>query len=139
MDPKRVSARAVIFDGEYVHLMFRRKRQEDGTLKEYYVVPGGGVEEGETLEQTVKRELQEEFSVDINVIQYVGTNETEKYILNFFICEIISGTPTLGGEEKDECNEENYYEPVKIKMSEIDNYDVYSKEFVIKAYEMINN
>lgn len=57
---KRVSSRAIIFDHDEVYLMFRRKVCDDGSISEYYVVPGGGVQEGESLEENLQRELQEE-------------------------------------------------------------------------------
>ena len=46
---KRVSSRAIIIDDNKLLTMFRRKIKSDGTVKEYYVIPGGGLEEGETL------------------------------------------------------------------------------------------
>ena len=45
---KRESARAIIVEGEKLLTIFRRKIDEEGNLKEYYVIPGGGIEEGET-------------------------------------------------------------------------------------------
>ena len=57
---KRVSSRAIIFDHDEVYLMFRRKVCDDGSISEYYEVPGGGVQEGERLEENLQRELQEE-------------------------------------------------------------------------------
>ena len=35
--------------------------------------PGGGIEEGETAEQAVRRELQEELGITLTAIQEVGT------------------------------------------------------------------
>ena len=34
--------------------MFRRRIKDDGSIKEYYVVPGGGIDEGEDEEVAVK-------------------------------------------------------------------------------------
>lgn len=53
---KRVSARAIIIENNKLLVMFRRKIK-DGVVKEYYAILGGGVEENETLEETVKREM----------------------------------------------------------------------------------
>ena len=46
---KRVSSRAIIFDHDEVYLMYRRRVLDDGSISEYYVVPGGGVEEKESI------------------------------------------------------------------------------------------
>lgn len=55
---KRVSFRRIIIENDYVYLMFRRRIKENGEKKEYYVIPGGGVNENETLEDNVIRELK---------------------------------------------------------------------------------
>ena len=57
---KRVSSRAIIIEDGKLLAMFRRKIKKDGSIKEYYVIPGGGLEEGETLEETAIRETAEE-------------------------------------------------------------------------------
>jgi len=51
---KRISSRGIIIEDDYVYLMFRRRIKDDGSFKEYYVIPGGGINEGETLEENVK-------------------------------------------------------------------------------------
>ncbi len=133
---KRVSVRAVIIENDQVIAMFRKKKQEDGTHKEYYVIPGGGLEENETIEECVKREIQEEFNIEVEVKEQLGVVEDAKNIGYIFKCSIISGTPILGGEELENNSEENYYEVRKIKVSEIDKYDILeeNKELIRKAY-----
>ena len=130
---KRVSARAIIIDNGEVLTMFRRKKKDDGSYKEYYVMPGGGVEDGESLEETVIRELKEEYNVDIRIIGYLGCEEREKTLGHMFHCEIISGVPSLGGPELDRCSEDNYYEIKRVNVSELDDIDIDGKGFIIKA------
>ena len=130
---KRVSARAFIIENDQVIAMFRKKKQEDGTHKEYYVIPGGGVEENETLEEACVRELKEEYNVDINVLGYLGKEENETTISHIFHAEISNGIPALGGEEKDKNNEDNYYEIKRININELDKINIYASEFIKKA------
>jgi len=130
---KRVSARAIIIEGNEVLTMFRRKKKDDGSYKEYYVIPGGGVEDGETLEETCIREIKEEYNVDIKVLGYLGSDEKETTIGHFFHAEIIDGVPTLGGEESDRNNPDNYYEIRRINIDKLDDYDIDAKEFINKA------
>ncbi len=63
---------------------------------EYYSYAGGGREEGESLEETVVREIEEETTVKIkpNRLIYKVTWDTgdENY---FYLCEYISGVPRL--------------------------------------------
>lgn len=130
---KRVSARAIIIEGNEVLTMFRRKNKDDGSYKEYYVIPGGGVEDGETLEETCIREIKEEYNVDIKVLGYLGSDEKETTIGHFFHAEIIDGVPTLGGEESDRNNPDNYYEIRRINIDKLNDYDIDAKEFINKA------
>ena len=134
---KRVSSRGIIIENDYVYLMFRRRIKENGEIKEYYVIPGGGINENETLEENVKREVKEEFSVDVKINGYIGKDESEETIANFFSCSIISGTPKLGGEELDRCTESNYYEVRKVKIEDLDKIDVMGKDMIIKAFNNI--
>ena len=114
----RTSARAVIIQDGKVLTMFRRKTK-DGTTSEYYVIPGGGQEENETLEETVLRELKEEMNVDIKVLGYLGKEVWKDTTSNYFHCEIVKGTPHLGGEELDRMSQDNYYEPTFIPIDKI--------------------
>lgn len=134
---KRVSSRGIIIENDYVYLMFRRRIKENGEMKKYYVIPGGGINENETLEENVKREVKEEFSVDVKINGYIGKDESEETIANFFSCSIISGTPKLGGEELDRCTESNYYEVRKVKIEDLDKIDVMGKDMIIKAFNKV--
>lgn len=134
---KRVSSRGIIIENDYVYLMFRRRIKENGEIKEYYVIPGGGINENETLEENVRREVKEEFSVDVKINGYIGKDESEETIANFFSCSIISGTPKLGGEELDRCTESNYYEVRKVKIEDLDKIDVMGKDMIIKAFNKV--
>ena len=93
---KRVSSRAIIIEDGKLLTMFRRKIKKDGSVKEYYVIPGGGLEESETLEENVIRELKEEFNVDIEIVKFLSTEEYDDTIANYFLCKIVNGTPKLG-------------------------------------------
>ena len=128
----RVSSRAVIIENQKLLTMFRRKIK-DGKTKEYYVLPGGGLEDGETLEQNVVRELKEEMNVDIKVLGYLGQRVDSETTAHYFHCQIINGTPHLGGEELDRMTDQNYYEPKYVEISNLKNIEIYGTEFVEKA------
>lgn len=127
---KRVSSRAIIIEDGKLLAMFRRKVKKDSSIKEYYVIPGGGLEDGETLEENVIRELKEEFNVDIEVVKFLGTEEYDDTIANYFLCKIVNGTPKLGGEELERMTSENYYEIRYIDLKDIDNYDINAKDII---------
>ena len=127
---KRVSSRAIIIEDNKLLTMFRRKVKKDGSVKEYYVIPGGGLEENETLEENVIRELKEEFNVDIEIVKFLSTEEYEDTIANYFLCKLVNGTPKLGGEELERMTSENYYEIRYIDLKDIDNYDINAKDII---------
>lgn len=54
-----------------------------------YVVPGGKVEPGETLNAAVHREIKEETNLNIDIIKKLGSIRNNKYKLHWFVC-----TPT---------------------------------------------
>ena len=128
----RISARAVIIENGKVLTMFRR-RIKNGEVREYYVLPGGGQDAGETLEDTVKRELQEEMNVTIEVLGYLGQMDDPNGASNFYHCKITSGTPHLGGEELDKQSPENYYEPRFVSLDDLDKIDIIGTEFINMA------
>lgn len=81
----------LIEDGKV--LLIHRIKNVDGLVKEYYVVPGGGIEEGENIEKATKRELKEETSIDVELIRDVPlfTLEQENGIQYFSLITKIGG------------------------------------------------
>jgi len=101
----RHRAAVFVFDENGSVLLFHRFRNGH----EYYAVPGGAVEPGETPEQAAARELKEETSLDVEVGKKIGELEFDNNYQYFFIAKSWSGTPMLGGEEKEEQSPHNIY------------------------------
>lgn len=131
---KRVSGRAIIFDGKDVLLMFRR-RLANGVFKEYYAIPGGMQEKNETIEECIIREIKEEFQIDIEIISYLGKVEDVENIGYIYSARKLFGNPVLGGEELDENSTNNYYEIRKVNINEIDSIELLpeNRELIKKA------
>lgn len=62
--------------------------------QEYYTFPGGGLEENETPQEGVIREIEEEFGIKVKVIKKLYEIKSEKFnqLEIFYLCEYISGT-----------------------------------------------
>ncbi len=97
--------------------------------KEYWTVPGGGVEDGEDIETALRREVLEETSLKLlsftKAFDYTGKIMVNKItaktdIYPFFICDTV-GEPCLGdGPESKNNSADNQYILTWVPMSEFD-------------------
>lgn len=73
--------------------MHRKDVKKRDDFQEYYTFPGGGLEEGETLEEGTIREIKEEFGIDVKVIKKLYEMESERFNQKeyFFLCEYVGG------------------------------------------------
>ncbi len=62
-------------------------------FQEYYTFPGGGLEEGETPEEGVIREIKEEFGIMVKIVKKLYETYSEKFHQKeiFYLCEYIGG------------------------------------------------
>lgn len=74
-------------------------RGPEMTLPNYWEFPGGKIEQGESKEEALKREIQEELGCTIEVFDHVEdtTYEYEKVIvrLETFMAKVVSGIPEV--------------------------------------------
>lgn len=120
---RRVSA--VIWKDNKVLLLRRVRPGHD-----YFVFPGGGVEEGETLEEALKREVKEELTLDVVRFRSLftadrirmplySTSHTGEQREFYFLIEEYEGIPEIGGPEKERISEENQYHIVWMPLREL--------------------
>lgn len=79
--------------------------------KEYFVLPGGGVENKEDIFKAAKREIKEETGLNIKSIQkmFKFFNKTDKRFHYCFLTNTYSGKLKLGGPEKKRASLLNQY------------------------------
>ncbi|MBU0660908.1 NUDIX domain-containing protein [Patescibacteria group bacterium] len=89
-------ATAVIINNGKILLMYRFYKN-----KEYYVLPGGGVEKDEQVEAAVVREIKEETNLDIKVDKKLWEfiDDFDKRTHHFFLVTKFKGNMQLGGPE----------------------------------------
>lgn len=128
---KRKRARAIIVNNDKLVSMYREF--ED---RSFYVFPGGGMENDETEEECVIREVYEEFGIMVKPIKKVYVYENEKSIEYFYLCEWISGEFGTGeGEEFDiNSNKQGVYIPELIEISSIPSLPLMPKEVADSFY-----
>lgn len=125
-------------------LMHRTGNKVNGIL-DYHVFPGGGLEEGETLEEGTTREIKEEFGIEVKVKEKIyeldnGEINKKEY---FFLCEYISGK--LGtGDGPEFNNDPKYadrgsYTPEIVKREEIEKVNLLPYQIRDKFVEDVKN
>ncbi len=121
---KRKVARGITFFDDKV-LLLHRKRREGNEILEYYAIPGGGVEENETREEAVVRELKEETSIDVKINAYLGMEAYDTGVCYYYVTEYKTGEIELGGEEKAQNNPDNFYEIELVPITNLDKIKIY--------------
>ena len=88
-------------------LLIRRGKEP---LRGRWVVPGGTVELGETLEQALVREVREETGLVVRPLEVVavfdriereGDAVRYHYVIVDYLCEYLSGTPQAASDAED--------------------------------------
>ena len=123
---KRECARAITFIDDKV-LLIERHRLDNGEMLHYFTIPGGGVEDDEEYDKTAIRETKEETCCDIKIVKPLYVEDYGEGICHWFLGKYISGTPELGGEEKERNNPNNHFEVVLIPFDELDNITILGK------------
>lgn len=95
-DNDRRIARGIVYDDEGNFYFVRAERDDVFGKATTIETAGGGVEEGEDLLQAIKRELNEELGVEVEVVQKIGVVSDYYNIIhrhninNYFLCKVIS-------------------------------------------------
>lgn len=126
----------------FMHRVGVIKRKD---FQDYYTFPGGGLEEGETPEEGVVREIKEEFGINVKVIRKLYDINIEKFKQReiFFWCEYINGEFGTG-EGPEFSNDPKYidsgkYIPEIIKREEVENILLLPPEIRDRLVEDIRN
>lgn len=136
---RRQRASAVILKDKKVLLIRRIKSDQD-----YYVFPGGGVDEGESIKDALIREVKEELNLDVKEQKLIFSIEdlsVPPFVTihkgsrdeHYFLVENFTGLPQFGGPEKDQMNEQNQYHIEWIELGDMSKYgNIYPRDGVNK-------
>jgi mutator protein MutT len=107
-----VGVGALIVDGQG-RLFLSRRGPQAKNERGLWEFPGGSVEFGETLAAALRREMKEEFGIDIavgellDVVDHILPEEGQHWVSPTFICTIGSGTPAILEPKK--CSEIGWF------------------------------
>ncbi|WNB90861.1 NUDIX domain-containing protein [Bacillus sp. NEB1478] len=107
MDKSRPRAFAAILKDDTI-LMVR----EVNKTNDFWTLPGGGLEFGETFEKAVVREVREEVNLDVKVVKYLFSRNYEHGIEKCYLVEVTEDDrePSLGFDPEFPLNEQNLSE-----------------------------
>lgn len=109
-----VGVGALIVDNQGRLFLSRRglKAKNERDLWEF---PGGSVEFGETLAEALRREMREEYGIEIqlgellDVVDHILPDEHQHWVSPTFICRVTAGEPHILEPEK--CAEIGWFAP----------------------------
>jgi len=101
----RVAVSALIFENGRVLLAHRRDIN-------WWNLPGGGMEAGETVDETLRREVYEETGLEVEIEQLVGvySKPQKQEVVFTFRCRVTGGVLT----ETTESRECHYFAPADL-------------------------
>ena len=127
----RIRAGVIILADEKIALIERVKAD-----RTYYVVPGGGVHEGEYTHQAACREAKEELGVDVTLERLVAVVErvergTVTHLQLYYLVGGVTGLFGAGtGEEYGRSKAHGTYRPVWLSLTEVKKRHVYPSVLV---------
>lgn len=94
----RIGVNALIFEDDRVLLALRKDI-------DWWNLPGGGMEPGETVEEALYREVREETSLEVAIDRLVGvySKPQKQEVVLTFLCHVTGGTLTPTEESRDCC------------------------------------
>ena len=114
-----VGVGAIIVD-EQGRLFLARRGPKAKNERGLWEFPGGSVELGERLVDALRREIREEYGVEIevgeqlDVVDHILSDEGQHWVSPTFICRIASGEPVIREPEK--CSEIGWFSPGQVPL-----------------------
>src|SRR5438034_9472656 len=119
----RIGVFALIFNHEKQILLGHRRDID------WWNLPGGGMESGETVDEALCREVREETGLEVKVEQLVGvySKPQKQEVVLTFLCQVIGGTL----QSTEEIRESRYFAPDALPKNTLPNYSQRIKDALL--------
>ncbi|HYL56840.1 MAG TPA: NUDIX domain-containing protein [Gemmatimonadales bacterium] len=112
-----VGVGALIVDDQG-RLFLARRGPQAKNERGLWEFPGGAVERGERLADALRREIREEYGIEIevgellDVVDHILPEEDQHWVSPAYLCRIVSGTPAI--LEPGKCSEIGWFAPADV-------------------------
>ena len=138
----RKVARGILFNDKNEICILKIYGEDIFGIRDYYETPGGGVDDNESFEEAVLRELDEEVGVKSHIIAFVGEIEDyynlifRKNINRYFICKIDEITRIHHVSEGDSMIKDLLFVPLEEAISLYEKMSDYGVSKLVKQIEL---
>ena len=94
----RKISRAILFNEQNEVCLLKINGYDEFGLRDYYETPGGGVDENESFEEALIRELDEEVGVQARIVMFIGEVQDyynliyRKNVNRYYLCKVEKNT-----------------------------------------------
>jgi len=126
----RVVVLGIIFDPKEKKILIGKRKEDQYVPKISWAFPGGSPEYGESLEQTLIREIKEEVDIEIANLGTIFARvpeEKDELILIYHLCEKIDGEEKPG----DDFTEFKWVSPEELENYFTTSFHPHLKEYIL--------
>lgn len=125
----RIGVFALIFNPEQQILLGHRRDID------WWNLPGGGMEVGETVDEAVCREVREETGLEVKVEQLVGvySKPQKQEVVLTFLCQVIGGAL----QSTEETRESRYFAPEALPVNTLPKHRQRIEDALLKEQKAV--
>ena len=128
----RDRAGVIIVHEKKILLMYRKKNNA-----EYYCIPGGHIEPKETAKEAAIREIKEETTLDVKLVDFMVELENQGRKETYFFAKSFLGSVKLSGEERERNSPSDMFKLEWIDKEKLSELLIYPKELGLKLDPLI--